>query len=437
MNNFYLHDSPQYATISSLIKTDNDVFVYGLPGIGKSTIVYQALSNQKVPFIKLNCIGLTEKSALMRLLSYRLKKEFNTKIKECMKIHTLMSELGSIFEEKEENQLEKLYIVLDNFEKLSDLSAKFLSSLMKAKEKAEIQLYFIFICSSVNDTIQEILYQKEFCLIPKINIKKPSNFALKSILIDFVLQSKQLGLDQAEPKSIDSFVTDLVYSFQSCVVEIKHFKTLIIWLCQIFIEYKKDITFAKITSEGVYKFSKKYLLMNPFDRFNIEELKAAYDRSFVKGTIVELECVPNKQELDVSKIQSIILISCYFGNRNPEKTDKRLFKDYKKKSKLKKSVKKDEDKKLKPLKYHRFIALVQALMSITLEEFRETLMFHHSMDFSAEVNSLVESGYITKILPPNNAFNKTRYVCNIDGERIRSLCSDLDLRYKDYLHEDE
>lgn len=33
-----------------------------------------------------------------------------------------------------------------------------------------------------------------------------------------------------------------------------------------------------------------------------------------------------------AKIPKIILLACYLGNKNPENTDKKLFKDYKKKS---------------------------------------------------------------------------------------------------------
>ena len=43
--------------------------------------------------------------------------------------------------------------------------------------------------------------------------------------------------------------------------------------------------------------------------------------------------------IKLPKIGSIILIACWIGNRNPEKSDKKIFKDFsKKKKRFKKEI---------------------------------------------------------------------------------------------------
>lgn len=431
---------PEYNILTSLVKSNCDVFTYGLPGIGKSTIVNEVLKGQGINFVKINCIGIDSKSTLLKTLSSKLKNDFAYGIKECSTMHALVSELGAMKEVseriQEDFQTNQMYVVLDNFEKLTNISEKFLSSMLRIKDSVNIHFSFIFICSSIHDRMEEILLQKEFSLIPKVNIKRPSMTLLKSILLDFVVKNNIFDANSQDSKAIDTFVTDFVYSFNSVVIRINHYKTLIIWIWTIMREYNQDIAFAKITSDGLYKFSKRYLINNPFERLDVKEILTAYEKSFLNSYVFDLENAPKKQELEVSKTQSIALVACYLGNRNPEKTDKRIFKDYKKRSKVKKSTKKEEEKKLKPLKFNRFLALMQALMSITLEDCRETQMFHHSMEFYAEVNALVEMGYITKMFTQNNAFSKMRYVCNLDAESIKSLCVNLKIRFSDFLYED-
>ncbi len=432
----YFSETPQFHILTALIRQNNDVFVYGLPGVGKSSIVNQILAENSIRFIKVNCIGLEDKSALMRTLSWKLKKDLSFAMRECTNIHTFVSEVNHVTDQIESSEPEKLYLVFDNFDKVNDVSSKFLASLMKIKECSGIEFSFIFITSSISETVQEVFLQREFGLIPKINIKRPSLNILKGILIDYVMNNRMLEDIPKDQKSIDTFVTDIIYSFQSTVVDINHYKTILIWTCKILLEYKNDISFAKVTSEGLFKFTKKYLLQNPYERVNPKEIHDAYDNSFLKGPQTDVENLQKLPDLQVSPVQAIVLVSCYFGNRNPEKTDKKIFKDYKRRNKTtKRTAKKDDDIKLKPLKFSRFLALVQSIMSISIEDSRETQMFHHSMEFYAEINSLVEMGYITRIQPHNNILNKIKYVCNLDAERIKSLCTASHIRFQDFLYD--
>ena len=238
-----------------------------------------------------------------------------------------------------------------------------------------------------------------------------------------------------DPKSCEALVRDVVFSFKNIVTKISHYRTLLLWISEIIKENGNQTQLSKMTSDGVYKFVKRYFISSPFEKADPRELLDIYDQSFRNGNLNDQDNITQKKELEVSKIQALALISCYLGNRNPENTDKRLFKDYKKRSKVRKTTKKEEVKKVKPLKFNRFLALTQALMSITVDKSRETQMFHHSMEFYAEINSLVDMEYITKILPQNNTFSKMKYVCNLEMDTIKELCMPLELRLVDFLYE--
>ena len=61
-------------------------------------------------------------------------------------------------------------------------------------------------------------------------------------------------------------------------------------------------------------------------------------------------------QLDLPKIAAIIVLACWIGNRNPEKSDKKIFKDYKfKRKRFNKEI--EELLDLKKIKLERMIAL--------------------------------------------------------------------------------
>ena len=75
------------------------------------------------------------------------------------------------------------------------------------------------------------------------------------------------------------------------------------------------------------------------------------------------------------------MIACWLGNRNTEKSDKIMFKNYyKKKKKQKKEI--EEGKIIKKIKLSRLFALSESLLSIFLDPNEvENTTYDHTIDF--------------------------------------------------------
>jgi len=236
------------------------------------------------------------------------------------------------------------------------------------------------------------------------------------------------------------FVEDCVRAVEVVVWNINPYKNIIETLYLLIIapnnENKKDITISTILSNRAYKMMKRHFCDDPCTRIDVLEMRSKINSLSLVD--LETELTQNAQQSmntieSLPKIPSIMIIACFVGNRNLERTDKKLFKDYKRKTKKVKNE--DEKVTMKAIKYDRLMALVGSLISVTIDDFEEKTWFDQSIDFYSQLNMLVDMKYFTKITKASEQFTKIKYICNVEYDSVLRLSSNLNLRLHDFLHQ--
>ena len=136
-------------------------------------------------------------------------------------------------------------------------------------------------------------------------------------------------------------------------------------------------------------------------------------------------------------IPAVILIACYFGNENPEKTDKILFKNNKNKHN-KRTTNAFRDKKIKKesrkaLGLLRLVALTQSLLSLIEDYQKLTREYDENLMFYNQINDLVEEGFLTKTVVKDLEPSKIKFLCNVEKNGIMALCKKLNLKFFELL----
>jgi hypothetical protein len=234
---------PEYELVKSLIKTNNHIYLFGLPGIGKTHFLNTILDETNIRFIRLNGMTCQDKSGLLRTLGNKLEKEFGFSLPESVKMNSLIEHLTTMVEHLRhkgqfEFNVEQFYIVIDNAEKMNTLSPKYLASLFKIKYLLDINFSVILISSSYDERIDEFFFLREFELIPKICIKKPSIEELQSIIYGFIENNQDFVFLAAHPKKMTDFIMDIIHSFYYTIQQINQYITIIKNIYQVLIETK-------------------------------------------------------------------------------------------------------------------------------------------------------------------------------------------------------
>ncbi|KRX09940.1 P-loop containing nucleoside triphosphate hydrolase [Pseudocohnilembus persalinus] len=189
-----------------------------------------------------------------------------------------------------------------------------------------------------------------------------------------------------------------------------------------------------ILTSRVFKTVKQILLENPIMcEGNIEVLQKKVNDVMMKN---EQEVQFEKQRgtiINLPSIPSIILIACWIGNRNVEKTDHKLFKERKVRYKRKKPPKAfDIADKIKPIKINRLLALSDSLLSLYLPDLQENNQYDRSVDFFNQLAILEQYNFITKTANQKDELNQIKYVCNLEQASIQQLAQKLEINI--FLH---
>ena len=432
--------------INDLIETGSNIYLYGLPSIGKTRFIQDLFKTTNYKNIRINGIECKEKGMLLKVLSQKLEREFQTKLSESAKISVFIENLTEFAENVKTNQnldfsKENLYIMIDNFEHLQDISPKFFGSLLKLKNITNLNIYFILISSSLKENLNDMSYLHEIMIMPKILLPKMTTEEIQSILSDYLIikynsDIKKKNLEKLI-NEISKDITQNFYDILSNIITLKYIIDIIYTsIIQPLLQKNMDVTYNSLKTNKPYKVIKKFLSENPYIKLNAQELRLKIEELSLND--LEIDLYQNMQQGSVNieniqKIPSIMLIACFIGNRNLERMDKKLFKDYKRKTR--KTIKVDEEKVIvKPIKYGRLIALVQSLISIAIENFEENIYFDQSVDFYSQLNMLVEMKYLNKITKAGDEFEKIKYLCTVDFDSVLALSNKLKIRFQDFLH---
>ena len=435
---------PEYALVDSLIRANNDVYLYGLPGIGKTTFINTIMKDVKARYIKINGITCQDKSGLLKSIVSKLSAEFDYEMPECLKMNSFIENLTYLISYLNEKELfnfeqDRFYIVFDNAEKMTSISAKYLSSLLKIKHILNINFTLIFISTCVEEKLDEFFYMKDMELVPKVQLNKPTREEIQQILSLYVAESEMFDAIKENPKKATALINDIAVTFSLTLHGINHFKTILKNMYHVIMANNILNQPGNFLSHKIYTALKKFYMDNPYAKITADELS----KKIVELSYLELENFLNetsaleirKCDIELSRIPAIILIACYLGNNNPEKTDKKLFKDYKRRNRKTKNPK-EQKRDFQPIRFNRLLALTQSMISVIFEDFPEIQQFDQSIDFYSQVNMLVEMGYITKFSLANNEFEKIKFSCNLDFDTISALCKVHNIRLQDFLYQE-
>lgn len=390
----------------NLITAGSDFSLLGASGIGKSTLINDLLNEMDISFIiKINCISNSSKGLILTTLANGLSDYFKkSNLKDIVKFNTLYSSLKNSFCKEID---EKIVILFDNIEKL-DIDYSFFVDFFKIKTILPFQLSVIFVGVSFKNDIFAKSYQ--LSLIPMLYLSLPDeNFLLH------VIKSSIKG----ENSQITSFLNIFIHNFIDLVQNID----ILVNLALMLLPFSSD--------KLQYNKRQAILMENP--GLNESELEKKLQENEGKQYIM----MPSiKTDLFVDKIAffpAILIIASYFGTHNPEKSDKYLFKNYKKANKrsTKAFLKGDTQKNVG---FIRLIALSQSLMSLNSKNLKEIDFFDQSLDFYSQLNNLVEEGYITRISQQTGDFeiNKTKFICNVEKGVVERICEKLEIKFEEF-----
>ena len=409
-----------FKRLENLLKISSDICLLGPAGNGKSTLIQYLVQEQNFPSIKLNCLSCNNKSKVLSSLSYELanylfgKNNLDCQInKDINKFNVFIDFFG-----RYAGMIDRMIVILDNFEKL-DVNTTFFSHLFLLKKMLKWKMCFVLVGLTPKEP-EIIVKNYEFSKLEKITIPKPSEKFLNSILYETLISLK----NNDNKKEIGSFLKNFLGNFMDRTI---HLDVLI----------NLAITLYCMKGDMNYKSIQNIFLENPQLQLSeipkkLKENERKQDSQGLKG-FIQIRFLP-----DMPIFQKILLIACFFGETGPEKFDRIYFKNLKQKtnrktlSSMKKEGKSSNFKK--PVNFFRLISLAQSLISFQTREIPERECFDQTSDFYANLNDLVEKGYIQKISNFDNEVNKMKFLCNVEKSFISKVCEDVSIKFDEFFH---
>ncbi|EAR83758.1 AAA family ATPase (macronuclear) [Tetrahymena thermophila SB210] len=447
---------PQVSLISNLLDSDSDMIIYGISGSGKTTLIRDLLQEKQINYVKINCIQCQTKKTVIQALISSLEAKFNYKLKQTTKTSQLIHRINQLHEFTKQQELDEnsqqyfsfedhhFYLWLDNIEKLS-ITPKFFSQLISIKNILKINFCIIF--SGITFQDQAILENSEIDLLPAITLQPIDIKNLKNV-IKINLQNKLLDQEKKCFEVFgDKFINDMVQNFNiiiknattMCSICLKLFKFLINSYDRKENPQIKD--FVHLIKEDNFVYARKLILQDPY--LNEGDTKEFIEK-ITNNKSIRSESFSLISPIQIAKLpfySSMILLACWIGNRNPESTDKKLFKDYK--GRQYKGKQEGTLQFLKPIKIDRMIALAQCLISqsefiknYSLNRQSELNLYDQSVDFYSQIASLIEMKYIT-LDSSEASLAKAQYISTLDEQFILSIAHQNKIKLYDFLYKKE
>lgn len=441
----------QLNLLAKMLAVSLDIHVFGLPGIGKSYLVKQVFTKTKTTHFNINCMDHPDKVSILKALTQHLSTHFDYKLPSSGNVSGLITHLRGLrtqlaAKKKFASLLnESVYIVFDNAQFMNGVSGKFLDSLLKIKQLTGFKIAFIFISNGEDffTQIKDSCNFRSLAYIAKFRKERPTETELSKILFDYLDEVVQTEKNMVfYQKIIQNSVRDFVQSFTMSTIKISSYKHISKVLLSATLEHLEtnSKSFVKNPSpflaskNDLFVVAKKIFLDNPESKIGLNSIKnKIYNEGKVSFTN---DAVVADRALKLAKIPSLILIACYFACKNPEKTDKWLFKDYKRKGRKSKASKegvdtKDEDK---PIKIQRLKALFQSLASVAFDSWDEFRLWDQSMDFYTQINLMEELQLLTKISKGDDSLSQTKFRVNISSELFEALCKKHSIKVEEFMY---
>jgi hypothetical protein len=283
--------------------------LYGLSGIGKTTLVKYILSKGSSPYFYVDCIEYNTEQGISKYLLTNLMDMHKQIIKEPG--HSFMK-LSKSFKQR---TLHKRihYFVFDNITRI--LNRKLFKKLLALNYELRNHIKVIMICDGF---IPRTKYCDEFTLLDtgfvQMLMLSPSKEHLQVVLNEKV---DTLTHPEVFPLFIDlvyaqyrQYTYDIVYYIYVC-------NTLLpIFLKDISKRILKEYEIPKLYNENFRRMAK--LLINNL----YLPIRNIIEEANIKESIEMVDC---DMKYGLTYIEGVILIAAYIASHNPEHTDQRFF----------------------------------------------------------------------------------------------------------------
>ncbi|XP_022910034.2 origin recognition complex subunit 5 [Onthophagus taurus] len=377
------------------------VFVYGVSGVGKSSILSATLDVCGIRPVLVNLIEcysskILFESILNQLWSRRIDDAGVSKpFARCDNMMDFVSSLRKIDDAVD---LKRCPIILDKAEELRNMDLNLLPSFLRLRELCRVDVCVIL--------VSQLPFQKFYTrtnLVEPIKINFPQYH--KEELCEILnLEYYNLKKNELDINVYKNFINVLISTFyRACrdVVELKSMAKI------DFPVYCKPILDGSIMASDSMSLWKN---IAPTLKKSLENLYVKISRKNVSLVEIENLSAGNlTQTLELPFYAKFLLIAAYLASYNPAKDDKRLFMKYhgkKRKTmtdvKAKSKVSEQLSTQLgpKPFSFDRLIAIFYAILENKVN-FNNNLL--------VQVSTLVELQLLTS----------TSDTCNLDGQKYK------------------
>jgi hypothetical protein len=458
----------QEKRINALIKNGVTFSLYGPPGLGKSYCLRNLLSSANVPYIEVSCLLYSNKAVLIKGICREMVDKYLLPIAETTSFFTFKQNLTKLVEDRESKQISSdhpvFYILLDDFHHFKAASSKIIKKLLSIEQTPIVRgsggkLLRLGIILVSHMPISGIFSEQQNFgedIIPKIRLQSYNAVETSDIIHRF-LQNEILPGRAAseEEKSLfkelgEEIARDIVQTIGLVTNDLGRLMYLAEILYTLLMEpvrlnpkkYIASPALLMTSRPDTYVQATKLLLNDPFAHYrSIEDLKV---KMALRASDPQMEGQDSLNSiaafLNLTKVPAILVIACYIGNRNPEKTDKRIFKSSGAKTRLTSKgmqLETDEAKQkvLQKLSLQRWIALTQVLLSCSEDKGEEIETFDQTTDFYSQIVMLEQQGFVSKQMNVKDPLNKSKYSCKASFEIVKSLSEKFSLKLNEFLIE--
>eukprot|EP01017_Pseudomicrothorax_dubius_P044252 TRINITY_DN7459_c0_g1_i1.p1 TRINITY_DN7459_c0_g1~~TRINITY_DN7459_c0_g1_i1.p1 ORF type:complete len:472 (+),score=108.33 TRINITY_DN7459_c0_g1_i1:56-1471(+) len=453
----------QEKRLQALLSAGLDINVYGSKGIGKSYTVREVLSAVGHPFIEVSCFIYSSKGGLMKGIAHELNSKYDLNLDETASFYSFQTSMKKLLNAQESKKppegkvpekLQELlgnltYIVIDDFQ-LYEGGAKLIKKLLNTG----LPIRLLLIGTRPLDLIirdSDYLFTET---LPRVRLLPHSIGDILEMLSTFLSTVIQPALSPQEQLILKKLGYDLVRDiFQSIgllTTELERLKYLFELLVHFQLEafklapkkYLDNPTLLLTAKTDNYNQALRLIAADPYATYaSLDEVKlqlALTDKTAPQGVVDPSRLLPDLH-IEMSKLGAMILLATYIGNRNPENTDKKVFKSASgPRSKRNRMV--DETKNgrnVQKIGIGRLISLTDALLSLSEfeDEGFEFNSFDHTIDFYAEIALLESKGLLNRSSSQHDPFAKAKFLCNASYDFIRHLSAIHSIKLNEFLAE--
>lgn len=456
----------QEKRLSALMLQNVSFCIYGPPGIGKSYCVRKLLSTDRIPFVEVSCLLYSNKSVLIKGIWQEAREKYSLPMDEGTSFYSFVSNLTAALEKTEKRKSLSsehpgaFYIVLDDYHHFKAASSKIIKKLLSIPHTPTIKVGVILISHTpLSGAVAPEQHHFGNEILPKIRLHS-YNVPETCEIVHSFLENEILpsAMNKEEKKLFQEAGHDIVRDMVQTLGIVTNDIGRLLYLCEILYnillepvrlnprKYLAAPTLIITSKPENYMNAIKLLLNDPYAHYkSLDDLKikiAIHNATAQQDTLLISDLMatdPSAYLVILPKIPSLMLVACYLGNRNPEKTDKRIFKATIARGRSTRAVHLEQDegkpKNMQKMSMNRLISITQILLSLSEDSGQEIETFDQTIDFYSQLALLETQGLIAKQMNAKDSFSKSKYVCKASFDIIKSLSDKFGIKLNEFLIE--